>query len=849
MEHPPSYQRATKRPDWLGLVAPYIPLRKYARLCLVSKRFYRHFAPRLWNDPFTTARMLNPDYDAECFLRFLGHAARFRIATHTNLVRSVDARCFFADTDALSQYTYSTLPFSNVLLSIAYGFCQSRCILLDGYPALEPLSDCQWLPSVEPPLLLSIPRCHAELPPSFFASNYLKSLVYLDVSDMPGSLKKPLTLQTLSPSHLPSLRILKVQGREMDNPTARLLFKAFREQLWSVDLSRNRLTHDIFDDMHDFSFPTRTSRTGDFAVEGRLLYHPEGHTSFGKFCSVSESEWSPSFSHPHRHLVDAPFYTPQVEDEPLPSVNPRLNGGFQSHSDSADAIKTMFSGSADSRCPSLESVQGLGICRGHHGITHLYLNGNNDISAAALARMIRSSPGQLQHLECDSVSFKLPQSAPPSWLSKARLSGTLGSAHVFRPVFSANLQALRIHHSLVTQLLSVELDGLSPTANLWVAETHLLSRAELAYPEAFVPDMNPRLRTLVLTQIPRYSTGPLIDKLVQFLRLASIQERAIQDIKSASRRGPATLLGLRHIRLEFQPDPREELGDDGSEDELAALDTAAVMDDTSKEDFSFFGESAWSSLPPTASKPSTTTTVTTSASAPHTVVVPEPKTTTTQSARLFHAPPSTETPPPEPEPEPGLESESEPDPDPEPPTSSKYLAHKWTWNATPLTLPIWAGTSTTTNQKKPTPAVAEYMRLLSSSGALLQADPVPASPCHVAAGVPPGEYVFSAAWEAILVPPPPPSSSPRPGGVGGVGGGLLQKPTRAELRGSMRDVVGAIKGYRAATRKAYEEVKRRAARLGGEEEVKWGEPHFHWGGRLEVSVDSGAHYHQSKYWR
>lgn len=51
----PSYQDATTRPDWLALVAPYVPVREYARLCLVCRRFYRQFAPRLWNDPLAAA--------------------------------------------------------------------------------------------------------------------------------------------------------------------------------------------------------------------------------------------------------------------------------------------------------------------------------------------------------------------------------------------------------------------------------------------------------------------------------------------------------------------------------------------------------------------------------------------------------------------------------------------------------------------------------------------------------------------------------------------------------------------------------------------------------------------------
>jgi hypothetical protein len=55
---PPSYQDATRQIDWLDVVVPYIPVRYYARLCLVSKRFNNRFAPLLWNNPLQIARGL-----------------------------------------------------------------------------------------------------------------------------------------------------------------------------------------------------------------------------------------------------------------------------------------------------------------------------------------------------------------------------------------------------------------------------------------------------------------------------------------------------------------------------------------------------------------------------------------------------------------------------------------------------------------------------------------------------------------------------------------------------------------------------------------------------------------------
>ncbi|KAK4042756.1 hypothetical protein C8A01DRAFT_44252 [Parachaetomium inaequale] len=894
----PSYQDATTRPDWLALVAPYLSVREYARLCLVSRRFYDEFAP-------------HPKW----LLRFVEHAAGVRTATRSNFVRSCDTRPFFAGADdAVSQHAGAggTIALSAVLFSITCNFRRLRCIFLDGHPHLEPepivsslTSDR--LPPFEPPLLLSIARCQVDLPSSFFATPYLRNLVYLDVSDMPGSLKYALAQRTLSPANLPALRILKAQGREMDTVTATLLFKAFWEQLWSVDLSQNKFTDDVLNDMHQFSFPSLTSRGDYFAIEGRLSYCEGGSTSFGKFYAVSDSEWSATFSHPHRHAADAPPYFPPAEDGSRPTITPRLNGRVKIRSDSPDAIKAIFSGNAGSHGPSLESVQGLDICRGHQGITHLYLNGNN-ISAAGLARMIRSSPGQLQRLECDSISFKLPEAAPPSWLSRARLSGTLGWAHVFRPVFSANLQVLRIHHSLVTQLLSLELDGLSPLANLWVAETQLLPRAELAYPEAFVPDMNPRLQSLVLTRIPRYSAGPLVDKLIGFLKLASVQERAIQDVRTAGRHGPVTLLGLRHIRLEFEPDPREELGNDS--DSGFDFDAAAVMDDAAGG-FSFFGESAWSSLNSTAAKPSSAAAAAveklTLVPAPHNVSRPgleqqpdpEPSNSNTSSSSTSSTTPQSARPPPQ-SPHPPAYSHANPTPSTETPASPGETEtqpdtearqhHTWTWNALQQSAQVWIGscsaadsTSSTSstdstdsarsgkgkrtaqgkeisNSNETSAAAAaatvvqEYTRLVRTYPRLCS-DPVPASPCHVAAGVPRGEYLFSAAWGSILCPPPVSGAADtRNNSFGGSSSGHgsknsrtgLRKPTRTELRG-MRDVVAAIKAYRKQTRGAYDAAKKEAQDKG--EEVKLGEPHFHWGGRLEVEVDGGGVYHQSRYWR
>lgn len=58
MEQLPSYEEATSRQDWLELVAPYVDIRDYTNLCLVSKPFNSQFVKRLWKEPIRTVRAL-----------------------------------------------------------------------------------------------------------------------------------------------------------------------------------------------------------------------------------------------------------------------------------------------------------------------------------------------------------------------------------------------------------------------------------------------------------------------------------------------------------------------------------------------------------------------------------------------------------------------------------------------------------------------------------------------------------------------------------------------------------------------------------------------------------------------
>ncbi|KAK4167318.1 hypothetical protein QBC43DRAFT_311556 [Cladorrhinum sp. PSN259] len=691
------------------------------------------------------------------------------------LVHSVDLRGFDSGTSEFSIYAaHSTSsPLAGSLRILSATFPELRCVLLDGHSDLDIGVLASAIAPESPPMLLSIAQCQVQVPKTFFESPFLRNLVYLDVSDMPGSLKG-----ALSTFSLPNLRILKAQGREMDDSTATLLLMEFKKQAWSLDLSRNKVTDRVIFDLL-FAFPRGSLRGGHMEVEGELQHlGSQGTRSFGTFLFVKESKWSRTFSHPERYFVDTPEYTfdnPESSQQTSRN-NVRLDGRKRAPKDSADAIKSMFSGGPGYLPPSREDIQELDIYQSHYGITHLHLN-NNNISSRGLFNMVMRSPGQLQHLECDTMSLFINENARPAWLSSApaskTVSGILGAAHIFRPVFSSNLQTLRIHHSLVTQLVTLNLPDVSTMSCMWLAETCLLPRAELAYPQAFMPDMNPRIRSLTLTHLPRWSTGPVIDKLIAFLKHAALQEHEIQKSKSRTRRGPTTVEGLRHLKLEFDPDPLEDAAG-YSDEEDGDLDPEEMIRLGIKE-FSFF-EGSWDSFSSENNKKATGLEVRHSAGQPavaSSVSEARQDRQDDESVRLCSN---------------GRNGSAQSSSFPSP------LYFSGEWNGNEFKVQVFTGFE---DGMAATPAVEEYVRILCKYPELHE-DLQVASPCHVAAGVPEGCYIYEAAWRAMLTKDV-----------------KIREPSKKELRNGMKDVIEGIKEFRMGTR--------RDGRLG-----------VHYGGVLEV---------------
>lgn len=425
------------------------------------------------------------------------------------------------------------------------------------------------------PSLLSVAHCPYPLPNNFFASPYLQGLVYLDISGVPGSIT---SLCRQPPNTLPDLRVLKLRGRELGGVDFQFLVHRFRLKLWSLDITDNNVKDPAIRDLVQKCFPSTTLRSSaHFAREGKLDIDLErGSTLSGPFVRIEESVHSGSFGHPERYLPDAPMYHANPDDGPQEYHVFRSDGLQPIRQDSADAASVVLS--------ETDNFAVIEDYRSVRGLTHLHLS-NNQISAEGVAELIQTSNGHLENLSCDDMPLLPPGDYQSLWPPSASLRGIIGNAHIFRPVISSNLSVLRIHHSLVSHIPTLHHEGFSTLARLHVSENAIYPRIQAAFPQSYLPDMNPRLTSLTLTNIPRRSSGPLITQLVSFLKLLSEQERAIQDSKPAasSWRGPRLLKGLRHLRLEFEPDPMQE-GFSASED----LDAEELMNSGEKS-FSFFG--------------------------------------------------------------------------------------------------------------------------------------------------------------------------------------------------------------------------------------------------------------------
>ncbi|PHH65798.1 hypothetical protein CDD81_1525 [Ophiocordyceps australis] len=524
----PSYGEATTRADWLAVAAPYVAFSDFTSLCLVSRRCWALFAPRLWCNVLVSARRagLDASNDLAWWLDFaFGRLAHVAPATRA-LVRLLDATDFAKQTHLCREHQLLLQALHHAVGLLP----RLSCLVVAADPSLMLRGHAVAL------RLLSLAHCPSRLPASLFALPALESLVYLDASSLPGSLAS-----LLQPGLFCCLRVLKLRSREIDNATLAALARRFGQQLWSLDVSDNRLT-DAATQMlcHWCIAPQSLPSAAHFDVEGALELVPHHAPPWPCLYAIRESQHSAAHGHAQRYLVDPPAYAPP---------HARLDGQEPPRCDSLHAaLQVLALDETDAR---------LEAWRQSRGLTHVHV----DLSCFGIQDLVRMSRGHLEHLDCASVPL-LPRHSPvySLWPPSARLHGMIGASHLFRPVWSSNLRTLRIHHSLVTQLPTLQADALSPLARLYLAETLILPRVQAAYPQdAFVPSMNPRLTSLTLTCIPRRSAGPLISSLIDFVRLLAVEEGARHEASlDASWRHARLLQGLTHLTLEFEPDAMDD---------------------------------------------------------------------------------------------------------------------------------------------------------------------------------------------------------------------------------------------------------------------------------------------------
>lgn len=726
-------------------------------------------------------------------------------------------------------------------------FANLRCLVLDG----QADANATKLPSqLHRPLqhlgLLSLAHCPVLLPLKLFHAGALAGLTYLDLSYTSGWARSLLLeCNSFTVQNLPNLRILKLAGKALDAPTADSVLRAFGHQLWGIDLScNNKLGDDLIPILVKSAVAchrsARLQSARFFPVEGTLMPAPVVPGTY----FVKESDFSAEFNHPDRYLADAPLYTAEYASDGNSLVQPenrtRLKGQESVRGDSATDLIKILAGGPDDDIPVAPEIGISGPVTG--AITHLHLNGLT-LRSRAVGKLLENNAGWIEHFECDRARYLPLVDGNQDWLHETpllydstMLYGFPGAAHLFRPVYQSNLRVLKIHHSLVTNVPTLSAGTARVLENTWLSEMVFCKQNDLAFPQLFSPDMNPRIYSLTLSHIPRHSTGVVTDRLIHFLKLAAAQEQNIERTKAAMpHRGPPVLRGLRHIRLEFEPDASSELASiDSSEDVSEAM-----------EAFTSFSESAWD-LPsllssPPARKRSGASVTSSSVPIPkrpselppsQTIIVPSEE-------RLFGGP---------------FDQVVE----------GQYYAvrHRLASNndneveaddkEDVFETRVWIGSGVIRPDNPP--AINAYMRNLAAAAAaaavasddnknddggskrgnhLLLRDFAPASPSHVAAGAPAGSYLFWRAWDQMLVP---------------ARRELRRRPGMAALRG-MGDVLEGIKAFRSGTRGKYHAMLAKKGNSGGgggggvasssSSSADGGEGHGYWTGKLEIDFPHG----------
>jgi hypothetical protein len=393
-------------------------------------------------------------------------------------------------------------------------------------------------------------------------------LLYLDVS---WTKQKPEDLLTLA---LPQqLKILKMRGLSLrTKDIAHLLYK-LKLRLFSLDLAYNDLTDEVIPLLLANNFLPALEKRPDTLP--RINGQPSTHTS--------------------RYLEDAPAYRERA-DPTEEQENAIAEGRIPLRADNVDGVFDHLLENEHAkfiRGPNWMPPAGGSLMQ-QTGLTHLYLS-NNRLTSQAL-EVLLSGTNRLQLL--DFGSAEQPRHQVGSKYKSVLAYNQANTLKLLKPSVSQRLESLRVHHSVVTQtptLFAVGEFYLSEARAIYVAEEEFAVKNVSFSPlNDFLPELNPRIKSLTLTHVPRKSLGLVIDRLVKLLSLAAMQEVMIAGASPLdARRGAQMLPGLRYLCLEFALPAKVLKPSKDGPSVSGDVDADTFMEESGK-DFSFFDETQYS---------------------------------------------------------------------------------------------------------------------------------------------------------------------------------------------------------------------------------------------------------------
>jgi hypothetical protein len=637
----PTYEEATARPDPWAIVAPNMPSNNLAHLCLVSKQFYDIFMPLLWFEP-TKILLSRPKPFRACCLPtphiFANHTpvaydqfarrvwkARRHVRSHVTaldfrklgpvnfLAREIDLEltirgrngnlifewfgllglCFpslkfflvdgTGDTNSIvrlsKEIAGAPLPTENVSSDRVGRFSEVMGGMADGQyemmAAGPERGDSMSSESTFRPVLLSAMGCSQLFIPMFISTKESAiNLLYLDIS---WTKQKPEDLLILAVP--PRLKILKMRGLSLRTRDIARLLQKLKIRLFSLDLAYNDLTDEVIPLLLANNFLPSLKQRAD------TLPRIGGDQSIN----------------PGRYIEDAPAYRERA-DPTEEQESAIAEGRIHLRADNVDGVFAHL----------LENEH-MKFIRGPHwlppagdslmqqtGLTHLHLS-NNRLTFHAL-EVLLSGTNRLQLLDVGSA--EQPGHQVGSKYKSVLAYNQADALKLLKPSISQRLESLRVHHSVVTQTPTIFAVGefyLSEERAIFLAEEEFaVKKVSFSPPSDFLPELNPRIKSLTLTHVPRKSLGLVIDRLVKLISLAAMQEVMIAGASPANaRRGAQMLPGLRYLCLEFAPPAKVLKPSKDGPSVSGDVDADTFMAESGK-DFSFFDETQF--IPESATK-------------------------------------------------------------------------------------------------------------------------------------------------------------------------------------------------------------------------------------------------------